>query len=120
MKTYFELMVEMGTSELSELESRISVIMQHMLKIDHCPHLLMYNQRIWNGTIKRERGKILELLDRRKPGVKSQLTQELVSKHYKDAFAKVTKEFPKQVFPRICPYNVEQVVGNEVVALLKR
>ena len=81
MKTYLDLMVEMGTSELGQLESRISVIMQHMLKLDHSPHLLPYNQRIWNGTIRRERGKLLELLDG-KPGLNPKLDKALVDKQY--------------------------------------
>ena len=113
-------MVEMSKSELNELESRICVIIEHMLKLEHLPHLLLYNRRIWMGTINRERADLFKLFDSHKPGLKPQINEVLVNKQYRDAAVEVSKQFPKHVFPRICPYAVEEVVGNEVFMLLKR
>ena len=119
MKTSYDLMMEMSKSDHNELESRLSTVVQHMLKLDNLPHLLSYNSRIWQNTIGRERGVILDLLDNRKPGLKPQLTQELVNKAYKVARAKVSAEFPRPGYHATCPYSLEEVVGSDVFSLLK-
>ena len=110
----------MSKSDRKELESRLSTIIQHLLKLEHLPHLYSYNQRVWKNTIGRERGNLLALLDDRKPGLKPRLNEELISKSYKDALAEVVAEFPRTEFPRSCPYVVDQVVGKEISELLTR
>ena len=110
----------MSKSDRRELESRLSTIMQHLLKLEYLPHLFSYNQRIWKNTIGRERGNLLALLGDRKPGLKPQLNEELVYDAYEDALAEVVAEFPQTEFPQSCPYVVDQVVGKEISELLTR
>ena len=54
-----ELLVEMSRSDRKELKSHLATIMQHMLKLEHLPHLVSYNQRIWKNTLVREQSKVL-------------------------------------------------------------
>ena len=110
----------MSKSDRKELESRLSTIIQHLLKLEHLPHLYSYNQRVWKNTIGRERGNLLALLDDRKLGFKPRLNEELISKASKEALAEVVAEFPKTEFPRSCPYFVDRVAGKEVSELLTR
>ena len=93
MTTSYDLMVEMSKSDQNELESRLCTVIQHMLKLEHLPHLLPYNLRIWKNTIEREQSRLLRLLKTRKPGLKPQLTQDLVNNAYRLAQAKVSRNF---------------------------
>jgi hypothetical protein len=119
VKTYSELTIEMSKSDRDELRSRLVIVMEHLLKCDHPRRLLSHNERLWRGTIRRERRDILTLL-KKHPGLKVDVNQEFVDKTYTDALAEVTAEFPATTFPRSSPYTLEQVVGDEVMNMLER
>ncbi len=53
MKTYQELLTEMSKSEIRELESRLSVIIEHLLKIQHVKGQIgLDNLRGWTKSVR--------------------------------------------------------------------
>ena len=117
MKTYSEQLIEMSKSDRDELQSRLARIMEHLLKVGHLHHLLSQNERLWVGTIRRERQETVRVLDRH-PGLKHLLTQEFVNQAYRESLAAVKPEFPETTFPGCCPYAVAEVLGREVMQSL--
>lgn len=119
--TYSELLIEMSKSDRDELRSRLTAIMEHMLKLSHLQHLVSRNVRLWTSTILRERREIIALI-KKHPGLKSLLTQDLLATEaYKNALAAITPEFPEvRSFPGSCPYSLAEVAGDKVMDALKK
>lgn len=106
----FENLIEeietMGRSEKRALESRLAVLLQHLLKWKYQPER---RGRSWELTIKVQRIKLDKLL-KANPGLKSEL-DEILTDAYQLAVVKAAKDtrFDEAVFPPECPWELSQI-----------
>ena len=112
-----EELSDMGKSERHELESRLLVLLAHLLKWQYPYHTLAERWRefkgdSWRATIIEQR-KRLALRLRKSPGLKS-LLDETLATMYPDAVELASDEtgLPLETFPRECPYRPEQVLDK--------
>ncbi|HDC4526682.1 TPA: DUF29 domain-containing protein [Enterobacter cloacae] len=100
----------MGRSERRELESRLQVLLMHLLKwqfqADH-------QGRSWKLTIEEQRRKASRVLSEN-PSLKSRLS-EMLAAAYGDAVIGAEREtnIRRSVFPAMCPWTFEQVMDPE-------
>jgi hypothetical protein len=101
---------DMGGSIHNQLESRLGVLLMHLLKWQYQP---THRGRSWQLTIKEQRRKIERLL-RKNPSLKHVL-DETVTDAYGDAILMAAKEtgFGESVFPEQCPYSNEQIIYSD-------
>ena len=99
----------MGNSERRELESRLEVLLQHLLKWQCQPS---YQGRSWQLTLAEQRRKIRRRLSRN-PSLKSELP-ELVNDAYGDAILSAARETGMEAkqFPQHCPWEWEQIIDD--------
>ena len=101
----------------SELESRLLVLIAHLLKWQFQYQSLSERWREFDGRSSRatiiEQRKQLALLLRQSPGLKSVLT-ETISNTYPDAIDLTSKEtrLPPETFPTQCPYDGKQLLDD--------
>jgi hypothetical protein len=97
----------MGRSEKHALESRLAVLLAHLLKWKYQPER---RERSWQLTLKEQRIKLTKLL-KTNPGLKSELDEILIDA-YQLAVVKAAKEthFDETVFPPQCPWQLSQIV----------
>jgi hypothetical protein len=97
----------MGRSEWGELESRLEVLLMHMLKWDHQP---ARRSRSWKGTMREQRNAIRPLL-RRSPSLKRGLDRT-IAEVYPDAVGRASDEtgLSTATFPDQPPYSVAEVL----------
>jgi hypothetical protein len=101
---------DMGRSESRELESRLSLLLMHLLKWQIQPER---RGRSWRATIDVQRKELLRLL-RRMPSLKPQLSVEL-SEIYELAVKRAIAEtdLPDEDFPAECPYAIDQILAED-------
>ena len=101
---------DMGVSQRKELQSRLEVLLQHLLKWQLQPGL---RGSSWRDTIDVQRFEISESLDDM-PSLRPVLATRL-SKVYRGAVFKASKEtkIPKASFPAYCPFTIEQILDEE-------
>ena len=99
----------MGRSEKRELESRLTILLLHLLKWKY--------QEVRRGrsrqlSIDEQRIQFEETLDEN-PGLKSQL-DEIVKKAYRLAVIQASREtkISKAVFPECCPWTLAQFIED--------
>jgi Domain of unknown function DUF29 len=99
----------MGRSEKRELESRLTVLLQHLLKWQYQPNR---RGKSWELTIKGQRSRFLRVL-KENPGLKSKLDGCLLNA-YQDAVVEAAKEtaFDESVFPKNCPWSWEEITNS--------
>lgn len=100
----------MGRSEQRELESRLTVILMHLLKLAYQP---ARRSRSWTKTIQTQRVDLARHL-RRNPSLRAGLV-ETVADVYPDAIKKAAIEtgLPVATFPAACPWTVAQVLDED-------
>ncbi|EIC4510156.1 DUF29 domain-containing protein [Escherichia coli] len=100
----------MGASERNALESRLIVLLMHMLKWQYQPGR---RGRSWQFTIAEQRRSITRHL-RNNPGLKGRLS-EIFTAAYGDARYRAEYEtgFAIDTFPEDCPWTWEQVIDQE-------
>jgi hypothetical protein len=100
----------MGRSEQRELESRLTVLLQHLLKWKYQP---VRRGKSWELTIKGQRIRFAKVL-KSNPGLKSQLS-EILKDAYQLAVIKAAKEtkLDETVFPSECPWRLEEITHSE-------
>ncbi len=100
----------MGNSELRELESRLTVLLMHLLKWQYQPNL---QTRSWVLTIKEQRRRIAKRLQQ-SPSLKSKL-QEVISDAYELARGDAADEtgLPESGFPENCPWEYTQFIDMD-------
>jgi hypothetical protein len=100
----------MGRSEWSELESRLEVLLLHMLKWDFQP---ARQSRSWRSTMREQRNALRRLL-RRSPGLKRDLETTL-AEVYLDAVGRAIDEtgLRAATFPDALPYSLAEVLEAE-------
>lgn len=100
----------MGRSEKRELENRLTVLLQHLLKWKYQPNR---RGKSWELTIKGQRSRFLRVL-KENPGLKTKLEGCLLNA-YQDAVVEAAKEtgFDERVFPEACPWNWQELIDSE-------
>jgi hypothetical protein len=100
----------MGRSEKRELESRLTILLLHLLKWRYQPD---YQGRSWALSIDEQRMQFLKVLDEN-PSLKSQIERILTSA-YKLAVVKAAKEtrLNKNVFPEVCPWSLSELSDED-------
>jgi hypothetical protein len=112
-----EELASMGASEQNELESRLTVLIAHLLKWQFQYQCLSdkwkeFDGRSWRSTLIEQRTRIAKRL-RKSPGLKAKLP-EILLEAYEDALELAIKEtqLPASTFPLECPYTVEQLFDD--------
>jgi hypothetical protein len=105
-----EELEDMGKSERRGLESRLEVLLQHLLKWQIQP-----NRRgaSWRDTIELQRMKIAERLDE-SPSLKPVVAANL-GKAYKYGRLRAVREtgLRRSTFPEECPFTLAQILDSE-------
>lgn len=100
---------DLGKSAKRELESRLSVLLVHLLK--RCYVDLPDNYRGWQLTVLEQRNALKRLL-KQSPSLKGYY-QNVLDEAYQDALAEATVAYPTSTFPTENPF------GQELQALLE-
>ena len=110
MEHLIEEIESVGASEKRELESRLEVLLLHLLKWQIQPSL---RGKSWELTIKEQRRKIARRL-KNTPSLKNNL-DELLKDVYGDSILAAQKEtgLDESSFPKNCPYTLEQILDDE-------
>lgn len=108
---------DMGKSHLRELESRLIVLIAHLLKWQFQLQQLTekwqeFEGKSWRKTIIEQRLHIRKLLENM-PSLKARV-QDVVKTAYPYAVELATDEtgLPKSTFPNVCPYTFEQLLDK--------
>jgi hypothetical protein len=96
---------DMGRAEKRELESRLEVLLMHLLKWQFQPSL---RSRSWQLTIKEQRLRLQRHL-KQNPSLKSAIP-DLFADVYQLAVLAAERETSLDIFPDVCPYDFEQVM----------
>ena len=102
----------MSGSQKRELESRLIVILTHLLKLKYQPTM---KSNSWLGSIVENRSE-LYILFKQSPSLKiSELLQEKLTDAYKHAVKKATieTELNKNSFPKVCEWNITQILDED-------
>ena len=109
VENLIEEIESMGKSQKRALESRLTVLIMHLLKWDYQPE---YQSRSWKSTIVIQRKEIHRLV-RMNPGLRNTLPI-VADEVYKDAveIASIETGLPESTFPETSPYSIEEVMGE--------
>lgn len=101
---------DMGKRDLKELNSRVRVLLIHLLKWQLQPQK---RSRSWNDTIASQRIEIEDVLEQ-SPSLKVKLQAKLSDNYAKAVrLAMIETELPPTHFPAECPFTVEQILDPE-------
>jgi len=105
-----EELESMGRSEKRALNSRLSVLLAHLLKWQYQP---ARRGNSWQLTIEGQRNHVIDLLDDN-PGLKNQL-DAILAHAYKQARIQASQEtgIDKQHFPTLCPWEFSQIMNED-------
>jgi len=96
---------DMGRAERRELESRLEVLLMHLLKWQFQPSR---RSRSWQLTIKEQRLRLRKHL-KQNPSLKAAIA-DVFEDAYQLAVISAEKETGLDIFPDICPYADQQVL----------
>ena len=120
MKAYQDFITEMSKSETREFESRLSVIIEHLLKIGHIKGQIgIDNLRGWKKSVRDQMNELADHIEEN-PGLKPKITDTLLDTVYRSVIGGLKKDYPAIQFPRTRQLSVEEIVGSNVIALLKK
>jgi len=99
----------MGRSEKRELESRLTILLLHLLKWKYQE---VSRERSWQLSIDEQRIQFEETLNEN-PGLKQKL-DEIIKKAYRLAVIQASREtsISKAVFPECCPWTLAQFIED--------
>lgn len=103
-----EELEDMGRSEKRQLESRLEVLIMHLLKWQFQPNL---RSRSWQLTIKEQRLRLEKLLQKN-PSLQPSLT-EAIEDVYPLATLTAERETGLSLFPETCPYTLTEILSLE-------
>lgn len=113
-----EELSDMGKSERRELESRLLILLAHLLKWEYQYQTLSERWRefkgdSWRATIVEQRKQLAVLL-RQAPGLQSVLA-EAIATAYPDAVDLASKEtrLSPETFPAQCPYGAVRLLDDD-------
>ena len=100
----------MGRTEKRELESRLTVLLLHLLKWKYQD---VRQRRSWELSIIEQRLKFEETL-KENPGLKSKL-DDMLKKAYRYAVIEASKEtkISIKIFPELCPWELDKITDSE-------
>lgn len=100
----------LGRSDRHALESRLTVLLMHLLKWQFQPKM---RSGSWRGTLVEQRTRIRKLL-KASPSLQSFL-EDSIDECYQDARLQAEAEtgLAIVIFPEICPYTVEEILSVE-------
>ncbi len=100
----------MGRSEKRELESRLTVLLLHLLKWKYQE---VRRGRSWELSIIEQRLRLAETLEEN-PGLKSKLG-EILTKAYTFAVIQASREtkISRHVFPETCPWSLDEITNDK-------
>lgn len=100
----------MGKTEQRELENRLAILLQHLLKWHYQPER---RSKSWAATIKVQRRDLTRHL-KRNPSLKANL-DETIDDAYGDAMLLAVGEtdLPESTFPVACPWPFERIMDAE-------
>ena len=104
-----EELEDMGRTEKRALESRIEVLVMHLLKWQYQPNL---RSRSWQLTIREQRLRVQTLLEDN-PSLRPHLSQR-IDKIYRLAVIAAERETGLNLFPDTCPYEIEQILSDHL------
>jgi hypothetical protein len=109
IKNLIEEVESMGRSEKRELDSRLMVLLVHLLKWKYQPKR---RGRSWELTIQGQRLNFLETLEEN-PSLKPQL-EDILVRAYRKAKIQALKEtkLAKNTFPDACPWELAQILDD--------
>lgn len=120
MKTYQDFITEMSKSEIRELESRLSVIIDHLLKIKHVKGQIgLDNLRGWKKSVRDQQNDLADHVEEN-PGLKPKITDDFLDTVYRTVIGGLNKDYPGVPFSRTRQLSVEEVVGRTVTVMLKK
>lgn len=99
---------DMGRSEKRQLDSRLELLIMHLLKWQFQPNL---RSRSWQLTIKEQRLRLEKLLQKN-PSLQPNLT-EAIEDVYSLATLSAERETGLSLFPEICPYTLAEILSLE-------
>jgi hypothetical protein len=99
---------EMGRSEKRQLESRLEILIMHLLKWQFQPNL---RSRSWQLTIKEQRLRLENILQEN-PSLRSHLAG-VIEKVYPLATLSAERETGLSLFPETCPYILTEIFSLE-------
>ena len=99
----------MGRSEKRELDSRLTILLVHLLKWQYQP---VRRDRSRQLTIKGQRINFSETLEEN-PSIKPQL-DTILKKAYAKSIIKASQEtaLDEQTFPSVCPWTLSQILDD--------
>ena len=99
----------MGRSEKRELDSRLTVLLIHLLKWQYQP---VRRGRSWQLTIEGQRLNFSETLDEN-PSLKPQF-DTILKKAYAKSILKASQEtaLDERIFPSVCPWTLSQILDD--------
>src|ERR1700751_2047258 len=99
----------LGRSDKRAIESRLTVLLSHLLKWQLQPAM---RSSSWSGTIREQRRQIEKLL-RESPSLRP-FVPDVLAEAYSDAREDSVDEtgLPETDFPRECPFTLEQVLSR--------
>ena len=99
---------DMGRSEKRQLESRLEILIMHLLKWQFQPNL---RSRSWQLTIKEQRLRLEKILQKN-PSLQPTLT-EAIEDVYPLATLSAERETGLSLFPETCPYTLIEILSPE-------
>ena len=99
---------DMGRSEKRQLDSRLELLIMHLLKWQFQPNL---RSRSWQLTIKEQRLRLSKLLQKN-PSLQPNLT-EAIEDVYPLATLSAERETGLSLFPETCPYTLIEILSPE-------
>ena len=105
-----EEMDSLGRSDRRELQSRLTVLLMHLLKWQFQPDM---RSGSWRGTLAEQRIRILKLL-KESPSLRS-FFESSINECYDDAKVRASEEtgLTMAIFPVVCSYTIEDILRIE-------
>jgi len=105
-----EELESMGRSDKREIDSRLEVLLTHLLKWQV---QVLHRSPSWSGTIREQRRRIARLL-RESPSLRPAVAQ-LIPDAYTEARDKAAQEtgFAESMFPAECPFTPDQIMAED-------
>lgn len=106
-----EYLTDMAKRDRREVESRLVVLVTHVLKWVHQPD---QRSRSWQGSIVEQRQELRRLAGR---GVLRSHAESVLAEAYQEAVERATVEtgLPPEAFPAECAYSVDELLSFDPV-----
>jgi len=107
-----EYLADMARSDRRKVESRLAILMLHVLKWLHQAEMRTPS---WRRTISTQRQQLNRLF---KSGALRKHAESVLAEVYGDAVELAADEtdLPEETFPAVCPWTLEQLLSAEVLA----